>query len=85
MLGISNTFDLDPSSNDLSFSNCEKSFIPSGEEVKISKEEWKKLKYYKEKEYLKHYTPELLGYVNSNLDINLMKQFNYDIELKPKD
>jgi hypothetical protein len=59
--------------------------VPSGEEVQVSNNPWDKLKYYTDKEYLKYYTPEMLGYVNSHLDIELMSKFEYEIELKPKE
>ena len=85
MLGLSNEFEIMPSSNNLTFSNCSNEFVPSGEEVQVSNNPWDKLKYYTDKEYLKYYTPEMLGYVNSHLDIELKSKFEYEIELKPKE
>jgi len=39
---------------------------------------WRKKKYYLEQKYLKHYTPELLDFVNNELDEEMMKKFGYD-------
>jgi hypothetical protein len=35
--------------------------------------------YYTSRAYLKHYTPEILEFIRSNVDTNLMKTFGYEI------
>jgi len=46
----------------------------------MSDKRWRKKTYYKDKRYLKHYTPELLEFINSEVDMELMELFKYDLE-----
>ena len=57
--------------------DSDKYFIPGGEKTLQSEEKFKKQKYYENKEYLKYYTPELIDFVNRNLDLELMINFGY--------
>jgi len=71
------------------FSGSDKTFTPSGEELKQSENDFTKKNYYLgEAGYLDHYTPELIEFVNQELDIDLMVQFGYSFvspdELKAK-
>lgn len=85
MLTLANELEIVPSSNDFSFSGCPNEFEPSGENTVVTDRKWNKFQYYSNKEYLKYYTPEMLGYVNAHLDVELMSKFKYDIELRPKE
>jgi len=58
------------------FVDSNNTFTPSGENIKQSEEEFKK-DYYLKAGFLEHYTPELLDFVNQELDIDLMVQFGY--------
>lgn len=54
---------------------------PTGENIELSKKTWNDKEYYLQKEYLAYYTPELIEFVNSQLDIELMIQFAYNYVL----
>ncbi len=57
-----------------------KELLPSGESLKTSDKEWTKRDYYLNKGYLRYYTPDLLKFVNDNIDVELMNLFRYNFE-----
>jgi len=59
--------------------SSEKRFVPAGEEMRTSDEEFSQKDYYLKGGFLKHYTPELLDFVNGELDLDLMIHFGYNI------
>jgi len=78
LLQLMDLFDLVPKCKKLKFVGCEYNFIPSGEKPKIDKDKpFSKLKYYASSEYMKHYTPELIEFVNGNLDWEVMHRLGY--------
>lgn len=66
-----------------SFQNCDETFTPSGENLKPSGQKFQ-ADYYLNAEWKQHYTPELLQFVNEELDMDLMVHFEYDFML-PQD
>lgn len=60
------------------FVDSNNTFTPSGENIKLSDEKFSKKDYYLGSKFLEHYTPELLDFVNQELDIDLMVQFGYN-------
>jgi hypothetical protein len=64
------------------FVGCSQTFKPSGEQLTIEEDEFDKKDYYLKEEYLNRYTPELLEFVNSQLDIELMVSFGYKLMWK---
>lgn len=63
---------------------CDKILEPSGEDSKLSTESWTGKTYYDNQSYLEYYTPELIEFVNKELDIEMMLQFGYDY-IQPED
>ena len=58
-------------------------FIPSGETLKPSNEKFNK-EYYQKNDFMKEYSPELLEFVNSQLDLDVMLRLGYPI-VQPKE
>ena len=83
LLQISDALDLDPVSDDFSFQGCENTFVPAEETIVVSDEKFDRLEYYRQKRFLRSYSPELLDFVNSNLDLELMRGFGYPLEGGP--
>jgi hypothetical protein len=65
------------------FVNSNETFTPAGENLKPSGKEFN-ADYYKKAEWKQKYTPELLQFVNEELDTDLMVHFGYDYML-PED
>jgi len=59
------------------FVNCNSTFTPSGENLKPSEEQFAARDYYLRGDFCQYYTPELLDFVNEELDIDLMVHFGY--------
>ena len=62
---------------------CDKVFTPSGERLIISDKNWERKNHYLNKEYLKSFSPELMDFVNKELDTDVMKSFGYVLEKSP--
>lgn len=73
---ISNSLNLKPKNDD--FIEINHDFVPAGEKIMPSKESWPHRNFYENKDYLKMYTPELLEFVNSELDEQLMQTLHYE-------
>lgn len=73
---ISQSFDIKPKGELATI--CDKTLEPSGETVSISQENWSSKDYYLNQEFINFYTPELLEFVNEELDMDVMLQFGYD-------
>jgi hypothetical protein len=78
---ISQKFNIKPIEK--SVVSADKTFMPSGENIKFDTESFDK-EYYKNKEYMTSYTPELLEFVNGQLDLDLMIRLGYPI-IKPEE
>lgn len=76
LLEIMRTFTLDPVSADLDFRNIRHKCLPSGEEIHMSNSLFEG-RYYKTRQYLEFYTPELIDFVNANLDPDVMNLLKY--------
>lgn len=61
------------------FVNPKKTFLPGQEEVKLSDEDWNSRDYYLKEEFLNHYTPDLLKFVNRELDPEVMDLLGYNL------
>ena len=59
-------------------------FVPSGENIKPSKEKFSKKDYYTSGGYMDQYTPDLLRFVNEELDLDLMVSFGYELAIPGK-
>ena len=79
---IGDTFGLTRKTEDITGS--ETTFIPSGETIKPSEEKFNKINYYKNRVYLKNYTPDLLEFVNNEVDLDTMVHFGYNLVM-PKE
>ena len=53
--------------------------LPSGEDIKKGNESFEQTEYYLKNEFLKYYTPELLEFVNQEIDLDLMVHFGYNV------
>lgn len=56
-----------------------KTLLPSGEEMKTSDENFEQREYYLKGGFMKYYTPELLEFVNGEIDLDLMVHFGYNM------
>jgi hypothetical protein len=65
------------------FIDSHETFTPAGEKLKLSGEKFA-ADYYIQAKWKKYYTPELVQFVNEELDVDLMVSFGYDF-LQPKD
>ena len=59
------------------FSDCDKTFQPTGEITKPTDQRWNK-DYYKKAEYLDMFSQDLLDFVNDQLDLDVMCKLEYD-------
>jgi hypothetical protein len=59
------------------FVSSDKTFVPSGEDLKPSEQDFVSRDYYLKAGFIEHYTPELIEFVNQELDIDVMVQFGY--------
>lgn len=59
------------------FVNSDHTFTPSGETIKPAEEKFASRDYYLQDEYFKFYTPELLEFVNEQLDLEVLDHYNY--------
>lgn len=59
------------------FVNSEKTFTPSGETIAQADDKFASKDYYLESEFLKRYTPDLLEFVNNELDLEVLDHYNY--------
>jgi len=59
-----------------SFVDSDRTFTPAGETLRPSDEQFDR-DYYVHSEYARYYTPDLLEFVNDQLDMDLMVQFGY--------
>tara|TARA_Y100000034_G_C6701135_1_gene309216 strand:- start:183 stop:692 length:510 start_codon:yes stop_codon:yes gene_type:complete len=57
----------------------EVTFIPAGENIKPSEEKFVKRDYYTSAGYLDQFTPDLVEFVNEELDLDMMINFGYDL------
>lgn len=80
ILQIMKGFELDPISEDLDFVDSKKTFVPSGESIKQSENDFSKLRYYSNREYMQHYDPSTVQFVNEQLDKDLMQRLGYQLE-----
>lgn len=64
--------------------NSDKRFVPAGENMQTSDEVFGQKDYYLKGGFLKEYTPELLEFVNDQIDLDLMVHFGYNV-LTPED
>jgi hypothetical protein len=80
MLQLSDTFDLDPVSEDLEFTNCDKTFTPAAEDIEVDENEFVRRQYYEERHYLQYYSLDLIRFVNNQLDKHLMSGLGYAFE-----
>lgn len=60
------------------FSDSDQTFTPSGENLHLSGEKFSNKDYYLKSEWIQQYTPELLEFVNEELDMDLMVNFGYN-------
>lgn len=60
------------------FVGCDKKLEPAGENLRPGEESWVDKGYYQNQEFLQQYTPELIEFVNDELDLDLMVHFGYD-------
>ena len=74
---IGQAFDLKRKTNEIVGSTD--TFTPSGENLKPSGEKFKKREFYKNREYMKNFTPSILEFVNNELDLDLMIHFGYNL------
>ena len=74
---IGDILDLKRKSADMK--DCDETFTPSGEAMKLSGEKFKKLNFYKNQEYLNQFNDDLLKFVNEEVDLELMLYFGYDL------
>jgi hypothetical protein len=74
---IGQVFDIKRKTNEIVGS--ETTFTPSGETVKPSDVKFGKLDYYRNMDYMNHYTPDLLEFINNELDMDLMVNFGYNL------
>lgn len=65
------------------FVNSDNTFVPAGERL-AQEGTFTAKNYYQEHEYLKCYTPELLEFVNQELDLEVLDHYNYWL-LPPKE
>lgn len=56
----------------------DKKFIPSGEQIKTNNESFDK-EYYLNDSFLSYYTPELIEFVNKELDLDVMVHYKYNL------
>lgn len=81
LLQLMEVYGLDPVSENLDFKGSNYTFTPSGENLKENKEsKFSKQSYYTQSKYLEHYTPELIDFVNQNLDQEVMQRLGYRME-----
>lgn len=66
------------------FSDFDMTFMPSGENIKPTGEKFTGKDFYLKGDYINHYTPDLVKFVNNNLDMDLMINFGYEY-MSPKD
>jgi len=66
------------------FVGSNETFTPSGEKLQPSGEKFKSKDYYLQAGWKKYYTPDLVQFVNEELDTDLMVSFGYDY-LTPQD
>ena len=59
------------------FMDSSNTFTPAGEAMKPSETKFEAKDYYLRSEYLKFYTPELLDFVNQELDLEVLDHYNY--------
>jgi hypothetical protein len=74
IMQIGETFQLQRKSSE--FVNSESTFTPAGETIKLSEGKFSR-DYYQQEEFLKLYTPELIDFVNSQLDLEVLDHYNY--------
>lgn len=80
MLKLADYFDLDPVSSDLEFTKEPNEFKPSEETPTTTDEEFvDRLNYYKNKEYMKYYSQDLLQFVGLNLDREVLTKVGYHL------
>lgn len=72
---IGKTFGLTPQTK--TFQNFDSTFTPAGESLRPNEERFTRRDFYLKHEYLKHYTPELLDFVNQELDLEVLGQYDY--------
>lgn len=81
LLQLMEVYQIEPKSEDLDFTESKFTFTPSGESLKQNKEDqFDKKEYYIQSKYLQHYTPELIDFVNQNLDQEVMQKLGYKME-----
>lgn len=59
------------------FTSCDFTFVPSGETLAPTDERFNR-DYYQQQNYMSYYSPELLEFVNEQLDLDLMVKFGYE-------
>jgi hypothetical protein len=72
---IGQTFGLQRKSG--TFVDSKNDFAPAGELLRQEDSEFKAREYYLQDEYFKSYTPELLDFVNKELDLEVLDHYNY--------
>ena len=66
------------------FANFDMTFMPSGENLKPSGQKFTGKEFYLKGDYVNYYTPNLIEFVNQNLDMELMTNFGYEY-MSPED
>lgn len=66
------------------FVNSDTTFTPSGESIAPDENKFSSRDYYLENKFFEYYTPELLDFVNQQLDLEVLDHYNYWL-LSPQD
>lgn len=80
MLRLTDIFDLSPMSDSLEYTSSTKVFEPSEEEPNTSDEDFAKSDYYTQRGYMRYYSQDLIEFVNSQLDRDVMSKCGYNLE-----
>jgi len=60
------------------FKNFDSTFTPAGENMKPSDQKFTRKEFYLKGDYVDYFTPDLVEFVNKNLDMELMINFGYE-------